>query len=165
MVENQCTLYMSNWRLWQFLAWADWQGLLNLSLSPPSDWIRSSESWSQAIFFHLLLSKLSFSVSHHRVIGAFVIGAEVVFINCSNHTKLVIDVLQGRDAVPHLDISFELLVDDIVSLYPHIRLLVIQVLRSVLLERDERLDWPTLNSDASGHHIDDAAVKDLVRLW
>ena len=102
------------------------------------------------------------SVSRH--VGAFVIGAEVVFINGTHDTELIIDVLQSGYAISHLDISLKLLVDDVVPLHPHIRLLIVYIVRSVFLQRNERLDWTTLHSDASGHHVDHFAVEHLIRL-
>ena len=63
-----------------------------------------------------------------------------------------------------VDVSLELLIDHVVPLHPHIRLLVVVVLGSVFLQGDEGLDWATLHSDSSCHHVDDLAIEHFVWL-
>ena len=84
-------------------------------------------------WWHTLPSDTLDSVTHHAVVYALVVGAEVVFINGAHHTELIIYVLECRDAVSHVNTSFEFLVNDFVTLDPSVALLVVDVVLAVFL--------------------------------
>jgi len=64
-----------------------------------------------------LFNGLSFTI--HAVI-VLVVRAEVVFVDRAHYTKLVVDVLQSRDTVPHVNASLQLFVHNFFTLNPSV---------------------------------------------
>lgn len=67
-----------------------------------------------------------------------VVRPKIVFVDGAAHTELIIDVFKLFDAVTDLRVSFQFLVDDFLVLDPGVRLLVVDIVRSVFLKRRER---------------------------
>ena len=86
-----------------------------------------------------MLSFFLFSVSCHAVVDALVIGTKVVVVDRASDAKLIVNVLDLKDAVPDPDTSFESLrhAYDLVFLNPADRRRVKYIIRSVFLITQE----------------------------
>ena len=60
-------------------------------------------------------------------VNVFVVRAKIVFVDCATDTEFVVDVLELLDAVAHLRVPLQLLIDDFLVLHPSVRLLVVDV--------------------------------------